>query len=75
MELIRQKAVTLNINFHAYIICILMVAWNPQIFIFDWCEDFIMGISFLFAPPPLKINSEACSFQVLLHDSESTPCL
>ena len=52
-----------------------MVAWNPQIFIFDWCEDFIMGISFLFAPPPLKINSAACSFQVLLHDSESTPCL
>ena len=22
-----------------------MVAWNPHIFIFGWCEDFLMGIS------------------------------
>jgi hypothetical protein len=22
-----------------------MVAWNPQIFIFGWREDFLMGIS------------------------------
>jgi hypothetical protein len=25
-----------------------MVAWNTQIIIFDWCEYFFMGISFLF---------------------------
>ncbi len=34
-------------HIHAYIICFLMVAWNTQIFIFGWCENILMGISFI----------------------------
>jgi len=41
-----------------------LVAWNPQIFIFGWGEDFIMGISFDF-----KIAFAMCKsdfFEVIL---------
>ena len=44
-----------------------MVAWNPQIFIFGWCEDFIMGISskltvlnFGYFQTKLTINNRFC---------------
>jgi hypothetical protein len=34
------------VGFMRIYFCFLIVAWNTQIFIFGWCENILLGISF-----------------------------